>query len=157
MKRHDGLIPLTHDHHHALAQARRLGRAATGDATERLLQARDFISFFEDDTLAHFREEEESLFPLVIDEDEAQAMLSQAMLEHLRIHRLVNRLRSSVARSEISSASMTRLAQALSDHIHLEEKALFPMIERLVPQELDDLPLRPRERGLTVSASIGGA
>ena len=157
MKRHDGLIPLTHDHHHALAQARRLERAATGDASERLLQAREFIRFFENDTLAHFREEEERLFPLVIDEEEAQPVLSQAMLEHVGIHRLVNGLRSSVARGDISSASMTCLAQALSVHIHLEEKVLFPMIERLVPQELDDVSLRPRVRGLTPSASMGGA
>ena len=156
MKRHDRLIPLTHDHHHALAQARQLERAATGDASERLLQAREFNSFFEDDTLAHFREEEESLFPLVIDEDEAQPMLSQAMLEHLRIHRLVNGLRSSAARGDISSESMTCLAQALSDHIHLEEKVLFPMIERLVPQELEGLSLRPRDRSLAARTSIGG-
>jgi hypothetical protein len=30
-RRHDSLVPLSHDHHHALAQARRLERAASMD------------------------------------------------------------------------------------------------------------------------------
>ena len=47
MRRHQALAPLSHDHHHGLAQARRLRRAADEADPERLLQvASDFVDFF---------------------------------------------------------------------------------------------------------------
>lgn len=69
MRRHDALIPLTHDHHHALARARRLRLAAASEnGEEQRAAAEEFVEFFEGDSVLHFREEEEILFPLVIGE-----------------------------------------------------------------------------------------
>jgi hypothetical protein len=48
-KRHPNLIPLTHDHHHALAHARRLRVAAGGTREDRSEQAREFLYFFRTD------------------------------------------------------------------------------------------------------------
>ncbi len=46
-RRNDALIPLTHDHHHALAQARRLRDASKlSDVTERRNLANDFVNFY---------------------------------------------------------------------------------------------------------------
>ena len=59
MKRHDSLILLTHDHHHALAQVRALRLAATRGGEDRLRQSGEFLDFFETETRDHFREEEE--------------------------------------------------------------------------------------------------
>jgi hypothetical protein len=59
MKRHPALIPLSHDHHRALVEARRL-RAA--DAPESAAAATAFLRFFADETIPHFRQEEELLF-----------------------------------------------------------------------------------------------
>jgi iron-sulfur cluster repair protein YtfE (RIC family) len=158
MRRHDSLIPLTHDHHHALGQARRLELAANGGPEARLNQARTFLDFFDSETRAHFREEEESLFPLVIGEDEAQPFLSRVMLDHLRIHALVSGLRSDIEREDISSERLKRLGQALSHHIRLEEKVLFPMIERMVPGVLlQELSLRSPSQTTADYALIGSA
>jgi hypothetical protein len=55
-------MPLTHDHHHALAHARRLRAAGDAGGEERLERARVFVEFFESDLLLHFREEEEVLW-----------------------------------------------------------------------------------------------
>ena len=98
MRRHDALIPLTHDHHHALARARRLRlAAASGNGEEQRAAAKEFVEFFEDDSLLHFREEEEILFPLVIDRSDAPIeLLSRLLLEHVRMHRLVGRLRAEI-------------------------------------------------------------
>lgn len=138
MKRHESLIPLTHDHHHALAQARRLRLAAKQDDGERLRQAREFVDFFESDTLRHFREEEELVFPFVVDEVEAAPVLNRIMMEHLRIHAVVRALKWELERGSPGAATMSRLATLLEQHIRLEEKSLFPLIERTVPAILLD-------------------
>lgn len=51
--------------------SRRLA-AERGDE-ERLRQAREFVDFFEGDTVGHFREDEELLFPFVVDEAEGRS------------------------------------------------------------------------------------
>ena len=141
-KRHAGLLPLTHDHHHALAQARRLRVAAGGDASGLTEQAEEFLRFFDEHTVTHFREEEEILFPLVVGESEAEPVLARVMLDHLRIHALVGALRS-----EVDAEAAVAVAGALENHIRLEEKTVFPMIERLVAADsLSGLPLSPRNR-----------
>ena len=156
MKRHDSLIPLTHDHHHALSQARCMQLAADSAPDGRLAQTREFLQFFETDTVAHFQEEEESVFPMVIDEEEAQPFLSRAMLDHLRIYAFVRLLRSEIARGDVSGVTMTRLAETLQHHIRFEEKVLFPMIERMVPNILlCEVSLQPRQRAVRQNVLIG--
>lgn len=149
MKRHDALIPLTHDHHHALAQARRLVQAADQDSSDRISQARSFLGFFTSDTIAHFREEEESIFPLVIDAPEAQMSLTRLLLEHVKLHGLVTELRSEVAAGDASAETMKQIGSLLQDHIRFEEKDLFPLIESLAPDALSSVELSPRDRGAT--------
>lgn len=71
--RHETLIPLTHDHHHALAQARRLHNIVElDDETQRRNLANDFINFYFGRALRHFHEEEELFFAPLIDHPEAR-------------------------------------------------------------------------------------
>jgi hypothetical protein len=56
MKRHPALVPLSHDHHHALVEARRLRRAA--DSPESAAAAAAFLRFFAYETVRHFCEAE---------------------------------------------------------------------------------------------------
>jgi iron-sulfur cluster repair protein YtfE (RIC family) len=139
-------MPLTHDHHHALAQARRLRMTATGSDEKRLGQAREFLVFFGSETLTHFREEEEVVFPLVVDQPEAEPALVRLMVEHLRIHADVHDLRAEVATGTVASETLTNIAKLLEAHIRFEEKTVFPLIERLVPLDLNGLELPPRQR-----------
>ena len=87
MKRRPGLIALSHDHHHALVAARRLRQAAGDPAASAA-----FLRFFADESVRHFRDEEECLFPLVADADEARPLLVRALLDHQRLHALAARL-----------------------------------------------------------------
>ena len=149
MKRHDALIPLTHDHHHALVRTRRLRLAASGeDLPERRAAGEDFLRFFEEHTLLHFREEEEILLPLVIDHPGCPVELVRRLLvEHVRIHRLVGSLRSEMAAGEPSRETLGEISRMLSGHIRTEEGELFPAIERLVGEdELRSMRLAPRDR-----------
>lgn len=147
-KRHDRLIPLTHDHHHALAQARRLREAAVGSDDDRLRQAGEFVTFFKEDTIGHFREEEEIVFPLAIDDPRATSLLGRVVIEHLQIHALVARLSEEVARGDVAQATAEQVAIALERHIRLEEKEVFPLLEDIVSEDqMASVLLAPRERG----------
>jgi hemerythrin-like domain-containing protein len=149
MRRHDALIPLTHDHHHALARARRLRLAAASEDREEQREAAiEFVEFFEEDSLLHFREEEEILFPLVIDRDDAPVdLLARLLLEHVRMHRLVGALRGELDGGEPEPGTLQAIGELLAQHIRAEESELFPIIERLVGEEdLRSIRLAPRIR-----------
>jgi iron-sulfur cluster repair protein YtfE (RIC family) len=147
-KRHPSLIPLTHDHHHALAQARQLLLVAEGGDEEKLLaRAHEFFRFFHEETITHFREEEEMVFPLAVGDIRATPLLTQVLLEHLRLHELVGLLGTQIADGTISPDSARELAEALESHIRLEEGKVFPLLEEIVPTErLGTVALPARNR-----------
>ena len=146
-RRHDGLIPLTHDHHHALAQTRRLKNAAKGDGHDLLGQSRAFLDFFHDETLNHFREEEEIVFPLAVEDGRARELLARALMEHLQIHALVSRLEVEIGKSRVAAESASELATALEAHIRFEEGKVFPLLEEVVAEDrLSEILLRLRAR-----------
>jgi quercetin dioxygenase-like cupin family protein len=127
VKRHQALVPLSHDHHHALVRARELRRAATAGEEERRAAAARFRRFFADETSRHFREEEEQLFPLL---DGEPAPLVQALREHQRLRALVRRLGE-----DPSAETMTAVGELLEAHVRLEERVLFELLQEEVPEE----------------------
>jgi mannose-6-phosphate isomerase-like protein (cupin superfamily) len=131
MKRHPALVHLSHDHHHALVEARRLKRAAA--APEPAPAAAAFAAFFADVTVQHFREEEEELFPLAATSEEARPLLVQALLDHQQLHALAARLQE----LDGQSATMMELADLLEEHVRREERELFPLLERIAADDLD--------------------
>jgi quercetin dioxygenase-like cupin family protein len=145
VKRHPALVPLSHDHHHGLVQARRLleaaGEPAQAEAT------RTFLRFFGAETLRHFREEEELLFPRAADAEEAREPIARALLEHQRVHALVARLAGEVESGEPAAGTMRALAELLETHIRFEERELFPLLERLVPDLAPAEATERRRRG----------
>ena len=154
MKRNEHLMPLTHDHHHALVQARRL-KLSAAEAPERRLEAgRGFLDFYERDTLLHFREEEEVVFPLVVGHEEAQAPLARLLMEHLRIHALVHQLRAETDVGLAPPDTLSELGTTLEQHVRFEEKTMFPLIERLVAPALDGVELAERDRSTAEETSV---
>ena len=136
MRRHQALIPLSHDHHEALVAARRLRLGA--DAPEPSAAATAFLAFFAACAVPHFREEEELLFPRVADAVEARELVLQALLEHQRLHAAAAELRELVGQGNAEPAvaeRMRELATLLESHVRLEERRLFPLIEMLLPEE----------------------
>ena len=148
-KRHEALIPLTHDHHHALVQARRLIEAEEAAPEERLAVGREFVTFYEDDTLLHFHEEEEVLFPALLGHvDEAPPELIRVLLDHVAIHGMVTDLRAALAEGTVDGALLKRLGETLKAHVRLEETKLFPLIEQAVPDaDLSHIEFAERHRG----------
>lgn len=149
MTRHPTLVPLTHDHHHALAAARGLRLAASSGDPARLEEsARSFLDFFARDTLTHFHEEEEIVFPLLLERsEEPPEELLDVLVQHVRIHGLATRLRAGLEQGSLAPRDATALAELLQAHIRLEERRLFPLIEQTVEEErLNGLRLSARRR-----------
>lgn len=131
VKRHPALIPLSHDHHRALVEARRLRRAADSD-DDPAPAAGAFAGFFTAVSVPHFREEEETLFPLVAASEEARPLVVEALLAHQRLRALVAEL----SRSVDPRAAMREIGALLEAHVRAEERELFPLIERLAADRL---------------------
>ena len=134
MRRHAALVPFSHDHHHELVQARRLRLAADAPPAERLEAARAYVELFLTETQRHFRDEEETLFPLYVRHAGETETLRRILREHMELHGLVRALRTEVAGGEVAPASVRALGDLLHAHVRVEERELFPAIEAVVPE-----------------------
>lgn len=135
-RRHESLIPLTHDHHHALAQARRLKDVSKLETdTERRNLVNDFLNFYFGRLIRHFHEEEELFFASVVDDARAQDLVGRAVREHLRLHALVRSVRRQLSTGESDQSQLSEIADLLTEHVRFEEDQLFPLIEELIPEE----------------------
>jgi hemerythrin-like domain-containing protein len=139
--RHETLIPLTHDHHHALAQARRLHDVSKmDDVTARRNLANDFLNFYFGSAIRHFHEEEELFFAPLIDHPQARDLIVRAVVDHLRLHALVRTVKRQLTDGEADQDALGEISRILTQHVRFEEKELFPLIERLIPEDqLQDL------------------
>jgi len=135
-RRNDALIPLTHDHHHTLAQARRLRDVSQlDDATQQRNLANDFVNFYFGRAIRHFHEEEELFFAPLIDEPRAKELVVRAVSDHLRLHALVRGLKRQLTDGEADPETLSKIADLLTEHVRFEEQKLFPLIEELVPED----------------------
>lgn len=135
-RRNDALIPLTHDHHHTLAQARRLRDVAKlDDATQQRNLANDFVNFYFGRAIRHFHEEEELFFAPLIDEPRAKDLVVRAVSDHLRLHALVRQLKRQLTDGEADPETLSKIADILTEHVRFEEQKLFPLVEELVPED----------------------
>ena len=139
-KRHPSLIPLTHDHHHTLAQARRLKDAYDENVAILRRVADDFVNFYLGRVRHHFHEEEELFFAPLVADEVAGPLIARAVADHLRLHALVRDLRRQLSDGEASPTLLLEIAVLLETHVRFEEQDLFPLIEAGIPEsELTDL------------------
>ena len=135
-RRHDALVPLTHDHHHTLAQARRLKDVGSLEReADRRNVTNDFVNFYFGRAVRHFHEEEELFFAPLIDVPEAKDMVVRAVSEHLRLHALVRTVKRQLSEGEADDALLKEISDLLTEHVRFEEKELFPLVERFVSEE----------------------
>jgi hemerythrin-like domain-containing protein len=143
VKRHPALVALSHDHHLELVQARRLARAADAGPEERLEAARAYVELFFTETVRHFRDEEERLFPAYARHAGVTPTLRQILDEHMQLHGLVRALRTQVAAGEVDPERVRELGDLLREHVRVEERELFPAVEAaLSDEELEELGIR---------------
>lgn len=137
MKRATELKKFSEDHHHGLVHARRLKMAATSaEASTAQDAARDFLAYWQVETSAHFRQEEEVLLPVLVRHggDLHQDSIVQMLSEHAEIRALVMDLSDGVASENIRPETLQSIGDRLEEHIRLEERVIYPMIEETLPK-----------------------
>jgi hemerythrin-like domain-containing protein len=127
MKRHPALVPLSRDHHHVLVIAQQLRRATSENMTE---TANVFLAQWEAEGKQHFRLEEELLLPAYAAHgDSDHPAVTRMLQDHILIRRDADR-----AASEPSLELLHDLGKRLAEHVQLEEREVFPLIEATIPE-----------------------
>ncbi|MCO6434697.1 hemerythrin HHE cation binding domain-containing protein [Nitrosomonas nitrosa] len=138
MKRHKSLYPLSHDHHHALVQAKNLRIAAkNADDKETLRQvAMQTITYWSNDLCAHFRQEEVILLPVFARHTTADhPEIVETLRQHDDIRAAVDQLKNDLEQAANLAVASQTLADQLSQHIRYEEQRLFPLLQEVLPEE----------------------
>jgi hypothetical protein len=127
MKRDPALISLSRDHHQALFVAQKLTRASPHTTREAITALQEY---WRGHGQAHFRAEEEILFPAYVGHaDPYDPLLARALCDHALIRQRIRALDPAAADLSVLSA----LGRLLQDHVRLEERKPFPQIEAALP------------------------
>ncbi|MDD3558575.1 MAG: hemerythrin domain-containing protein [Melioribacteraceae bacterium] len=139
MKRHNALIPLSHDHHHGLLLSQLLKKDAPKykglpDSTQGKIDYLD--NAYKTELIPHFKNEEEILFPFVRGKDaNLDALIDEVLEQHIRIEQLYAQVKTSGDKI----LAMNDFALLLDQHIRLEEREVFPLIQELFDDQLEEL------------------
>lgn len=133
VRRAAALVRLSRDHHESLVAAQRLRRAT---ATSSVDAWAVFLAFWDRGGARHFRIEEEVLLPAFARWGDAyEPLVARTLCDHVAIRARIEGLRDS---RRVEPADLHALGDALAGHVRMEERELFPFIERTIPAaELD--------------------
>ncbi len=133
MLRDKSLVPLSHQHQHALALCVRIGKAfaEAGETPDVHPWEREIVQLFDAEIRYHFEAEEKFIFPAVERFEELMDLVDELRIEHGLLRRNVEKARASgftVTDLQVFSAS-------LSEHVRKEERQLFESMQKLVSAE----------------------
>jgi hemerythrin-like domain-containing protein len=133
MLRDPNLIPLSHQHHNALAMCVLTRRALREDTTpENIAQlARRAIDRYDLELVNHFEIEEQILFPAMEGNLGKLSLVSSLIEQHREVDDLVAQLRA-----RPTAGLLERLCGLLEEHIRREERDLFEMAQSRLPRAI---------------------
>jgi hemerythrin-like domain-containing protein len=133
MLRDKNLVPLSHQHQHALALCVRIHRAIESGDTGLQRWQREIRDAFDSEIEFHFQAEEQLLFPVAARYEPMRQLVSELIAEHtvLRSYYL-----AALAMS-MGPRELTDFAATLSSHVRKEENELFQKCQELL--SLDEL------------------
>ena len=133
MLRDKNLIPLSHQHQHALAMCVRLSRALTKTDLDLNGWQQEIVRIWESEIRFHFGAEEKVLFPAAEKYKPIQPIVKHLLSEHGTLRGFFRRARM----RRLDAASLKTFGETLSQHIRTEERQLFEECQRQMPvQEL---------------------
>jgi hemerythrin-like domain-containing protein len=131
MLRDKSLIPLSHQHQHALALCVRIDRASPIPGSDLAAWQTEITQLFQTEIGIHFAAEEQVLFPVARRFKELVPLVEGLLADHVD-------LRERFAKAEDHNMSATELAaaaQRFAAHIRKEERQLFERLQELMNRE----------------------
>jgi len=136
MRRDPSLIPLSHQHQHALALCVRLERALPAGAVNLGAWQLEVHQLYSNEVQFHFAAEEKVLFPAARRFPELAALVDELSGEHERLREYFVH----AGRGTMNQGELEAFAKLLSGHIRKEERQLFEAVQkRMRPEELKSL------------------
>jgi hemerythrin-like domain-containing protein len=126
MLRDKNLIPLSHQHQHALALCVRLDRAIQAGDVDLQAWQDEIAQIFQQEIAIHFAAEEREVFPVAAHFKTLQPLVEELVAEH-------NALRDLFFRAADPSCTTLLLAEfvdKLAHHIRKEERQLFEGMQK---------------------------
>jgi iron-sulfur cluster repair protein YtfE (RIC family) len=139
MKRSPALYSLSHDHHQGLILAQILKKGAPEyKGLPKTFEGKlaYLLTFYEQELITHFSEEEEILHPAVKGKNaELDELFGQIFSEHQQIHSLIRKIKE-----KPDEEKLDEFGRLLESHIRKEERELFQLIqESMSDEELESL------------------
>jgi iron-sulfur cluster repair protein YtfE (RIC family) len=131
MLRDKSLIPLSHQHQHALALCVRIDRAQPIPPQNLALWLEEIERDLSQEFENHFSAEESVLFPAARQFPEMVPLVEELIADHARLREGFSR---ATART-ISLEALPDFARQLSVHIRKEERQLFERLQQLLTAE----------------------
>jgi iron-sulfur cluster repair protein YtfE (RIC family) len=134
MKRHKAIIPLSQDHHQALRFATAMQKNAS--PTKRALQTipeklEDAKRTYTLELIPHFKHEEEILFPIARG---YSGELDKALDSIIEEHNIIAEAFENIEVGNLED-NLDRIGKLVEQHVRTEERILFQLIQRDVPDE----------------------
>jgi hemerythrin-like domain-containing protein len=129
--RDKNLIPLSHQHQHALALCVRIDRASPIPDADLDAWQTEITQLFHSEIEIHFVAEEQVLFPVARGFESLAPLVEDLLGDHAA-------LRKSFAQAEarkMSAADLSAFGQRFAAHIRKEERQLFEHLQKLMSQE----------------------
>jgi iron-sulfur cluster repair protein YtfE (RIC family) len=130
MLRDKNLIPLSHQHQHALALCVRIDRSlqAGGQAAEWLPEV---AAIFDSEIRYHFTAEEKVLFPACEKYEPLKPLVKHLLSEHGTLRGFF----AMAANRTMDTRQLATFHQTLSQHVRTEERDLFEQLQQLMPAD----------------------
>ncbi|MBV8049690.1 MAG: hemerythrin domain-containing protein [Acidobacteriaceae bacterium] len=131
MLRDKNLIPLSHQHQHALALCVRLDRAIQAKDVDVQAWQAEIRTLFEQEIAVHFAAEEKVVFPSAARFEELAVLVKELQSEHAALRELFLR----AASGELGEKDLATIGETLSHHIRKEERQMFEGLQKLMSSE----------------------
>ncbi len=129
MLRDKNLIPLSHQHQHALAMCVRLDRALTKGDPDLNAWQEEMVRIWEGEIRFHFEAEEKVLFPAARKYASLRPLVKQLLSEHATLRDFFARAKT----QRLDATALKTFGETLSQHIRTEERQLFEECQRHMP------------------------
>lgn len=136
MLRDKSLIPLSHQHQHALALCVRIERAELREGDDLRGWKAEINRHFAEEIKIHFAAEENVLFPVARQFASLQLLVEELIADHAALRESFSRCQ----KQELSAQEISAFAKRLAEHIRKEERQLFEGLQQsLTEKELATL------------------
>ncbi|HZP63650.1 MAG TPA: hemerythrin domain-containing protein [Terriglobales bacterium] len=131
MLRDKNLIPLSHQHQHALALCVHLDRALQANDVNLEAWQAELQTIFNQEISVHFAAEEKEVFPHATRYSELAELVEELRSEHAMLREFFTRAES----RSLDQHALQTLVEKLAHHIRKEERQLFEGMQRVMAAE----------------------